>query len=153
MYPSCCNIDNEEYEVPTQPEAPQHLDREEVSAGDGSKMRLNEGVPACTTPAFRRGFESMGKQDVLDSIARDFVAQVEESPAQARVTPGRIFFRHAEDKADNIQLRWRPSRARLLGSVVLGCNQLAVPTQQRVGCHDGTKLLKRSPADGLGLFG
>jgi hypothetical protein len=32
MYPSCCNIDNEEYVVANQPEAPQHLDREEVSA-------------------------------------------------------------------------------------------------------------------------
>jgi len=153
MYPSCCNIDNEEYVVANQPESAKYLNREEISAGDGSKMRLNERVPACTPPAFRRGFESMGKQDVLDSIARDFVAQVEESPAQARVTPGRIFFRHADDKADNIQLRWRPSRATLLGSVVLGRNQVSIPAQKRVGRHDSTKLLKRSPADGLGLFG
>src|SRR5664280_3104053 len=99
MYPSCCNIDNGEYVVANQPEAPQHLGREEVSAGDGSKMRPNEGVPACTTPAFRRGFESMGYQDVLDRVSHNFMAQIVESPAQARVAPGWIFFRHADDKA------------------------------------------------------
>src|ERR1039458_7112533 len=103
MYPSCCNIDNEEYVVANQPEAPQHLDREEVSAGDGSKMRLDERAPTGVTSAFGRRFESMGKQDVLDSIARDFMAQIVESPAEPRVTPGRIFFRHADDKADNVR--------------------------------------------------
>jgi hypothetical protein len=73
MYPSCCNIDNEEYVVANQPEAPQHLDREEVSAGDGSKVRLNEGVPACTTPAFWRGFRrwaSVHRMRLLPSCSR-----------------------------------------------------------------------------------
>jgi len=74
----------------------------------------------------------MGKQDVLDSVARDFVAQIVESPAHARVAPGRIFFSHADDKADNIRLRRRPSWAMPLGSVVLGSNQVAVPPQQCV---------------------
>ena len=76
MHPSRCDIDDEEYVVANQPETTQYLNGGEFSPGDGSKMRLEEGVPACTAPAFRRGFESMGKQDVLDSIARDFVAQV-----------------------------------------------------------------------------
>src|SRR5664280_1646642 len=42
MYPSCCNIDNEEYVVANQPESAKYLNREEISAGDGSKMRLND---------------------------------------------------------------------------------------------------------------
>src|SRR5664280_645433 len=132
MYPSCCNIDNEEYVVANQPEAPQHFDHEEISAGDGSKMRLNEGVPTRVTPAFGRGFESMGKQDVLDSIARYFVAQIVECSAQSRVAPSWIFSRHFDNQFRNILLGSGTSRATLLGPVVLGSNQIAVPPQQRV---------------------
>ena len=139
---SRCDIDDEEYVVANQPETTQYFHGEEVSSCNCSKMRLDEGVPTRVTPAFGRGFESMGKQDVLDSIARYFVTQIVESPAQACVAPGWIFFRHADDKADNIQLRWRPSRATLLGSVVLGCNQLAVPTQQSVGRYDCSERCK-----------
>jgi len=40
------------------------------SAPAMAPLNLNEGMPACTTPAFWRGFEPMGQQDVLDSIAR-----------------------------------------------------------------------------------
>src|SRR5664280_428792 len=55
MYPSCCNIDNEEYVVANQPEAPQHLDREEVSAGDGSKISAFTRIDGGLSTKFEGG--------------------------------------------------------------------------------------------------
>jgi len=153
VHPSCPNVDDEKDEVPNEPEASQHFDGEEIGASDCSKMRLDESVPTRVTPAFGRWFEAVRKQYVFDSVARDFVAQIVESPAETRVTPGWIFSRHFDDQISDILLRSWPSWATLLGAVVLGCNQIAVPPQQRVRRHDRTKLVKRRPANGFGLFG
>lgn len=64
MQPLCRSIDNEEGVVSNQPEAVHHLDGEVVDSCNRSEVRLDEGVPARVSFAFRRWFESVRKQHV-----------------------------------------------------------------------------------------
>ena len=91
MYPSRCNIDDEEYVVANQPETVQYLHGEEVSSCNCSKMRLDEGVPTRVTPAFGCGFESVRKERVLDRVTRDIVTEIVQCSAEPRVAPGWVF--------------------------------------------------------------
>jgi hypothetical protein len=142
VHPSRLYIDDED-EVPNQPKAAQHFHGEEIGSCNRSEVRLDEGVPTRTTPAFWRGFEAVRKQRVLDSVARDFVTQIVESPAESSIAPGWTLSRHFDDQFSNILLGSWPSWTTLFGSVVLGSHKVAVPAQQRVGRHDGAKLVKR----------
>jgi hypothetical protein len=88
------------------------------------KGRLDEAVPTRVTPALGRGFESMRKQDVLDRVARDIVAQIEESPAEPGVAPGWVFPGHLRDQLSDVLLRRSPSLATLLDPSYLAATRL-----------------------------
>ena len=147
------DIDDEEDEVSDQTEAAQNLHGEEVSAGDHPKMGLDESMPARATTALGRGLEAVLQQDALHGIARNFMAEVVQRAAQARIPPARILSGHANDESGDVRLGAWPSRPALAGAVVLGCDQIAVPPQQRIRRHDGIERTKTPPANGLGLLG
>jgi len=120
--PSRSDVDDEKHDVSNKPKAAQHLDSKEIGSGDCSKMKLDERAPTGVTSAFGRRFESVRKQRVLDSVARDFMAQILESPAEPRVAPRWILPGQLNDDLGNVLLRAWPSGSAFLGSVVLGSN-------------------------------
>jgi len=60
----------------------QHLDREEVDAGDRAPMRFKERTPARVLAPFRRGFDAMIGQNPLDRCPPDFVADIAQRPPE-----------------------------------------------------------------------
>lgn len=104
-------------------------------------------------PAFRRGFEAVVPQGVLERMAGDFVPEIVQGTANARVSPARILASPSHHQLGDILFDAWSSRPARFGPVVLRRDQVAVPPEQRVRRHDGAKLRERRPADGLGLFG
>src|SRR5512133_878934 len=145
------DVDDKEDVVPNQPEPSQYLHREEVRAGKHAKMRFDERGPTRTAPTFPRGFDSAFLEDGLDRVASEVMPQVEECASGSRVSPGRVLLCHANDKRPDVRFRSLPSRAAFLRTIVLGRDQVPVPTQQRVrgDCAEGSK---RRPTDGFGLL-
>jgi len=89
MHAARPDVDDEQHEATDQAEGRENLDGEEVSAGDGAEVRLQEGAPRSVLAAFGRGFEAVRKQRVLDRVACDVVAEVVKRPANSRGSPGR----------------------------------------------------------------
>ena len=81
------------------------------------------------------------------------MAEVVQRAAEACIPPARILSGHANDEFGDFRLRAWSSRPPLTGAVVLGCDQIALPPQQRIRRHDGIERTKTRPADGLGLLG
>ena len=90
---------------------------------------------------------------LLDGVAGDVVAEVVKRPANSRGSPGRAASRHLDDKLCDRLLHPGASRAALGRAIILGGDELPVPSKQRVGRHDGAELLEGVAADGLGLLG
>ncbi len=76
-------------------------------------------------------------EDPLDSVASDFMSEVIECTAQTGVPPHRVLLRHAYDELTNVlRSRWS-ARASVLAAIVLGCNEVTIPAQKRIGSDDG----------------
>src|SRR5512133_3734471 len=143
------NVDDKEDVASNQPEPSQYLHREEIRARNRAKMGFDERVPTRMAPTFRRGFDSAFLEDGLDRVAGEVMPQVEECASDSHVSPRRVLSCHANDKRADVRFRSRPSGAALLRTIVLGRDQVPVPTQQRVRSYDCAKGSKRRPTDGL----
>ena len=108
-------VDDEEHEVANQAYPCQHLDAEEVRCRDGSPMRLQEGLPGHRSSAKRSRIQPIIKENSLDCISPDLVAQIVECSSDSRVTPRRILTGHLQDQL--LDLRAEPDSTFL----VKGC--------------------------------
>jgi hypothetical protein len=92
-------------------------------------------------------------EDSLDSIAPDFISEVLECAPQPCVAPTRVFLRHAHDELTNVLRRRWSARTTVLAAIVLGRNEVAIPSQERIGCDNGGDLGQRFSTQSLGLDG
>jgi len=125
-------VDHEQHQVANEPGQREHLDREEVRGGDRAQVRAEKGLPH---PLAARGcwLEAVPKQDPLDGVAADLMAEVTQRPDQPRVPPGRVLCRHLDDELFHLDGDGRTPGPAARRAVVLAGDQLAVPAQDRVG--------------------
>ena len=85
------DVDHEEDEVADEAEGRQHLDREEISTGDGAHVGSKKSSPRSVSAALGRWLDSVVEQDALHGVASDIVAEVVQGVAQPGVAPPRGF--------------------------------------------------------------
>ncbi len=89
----------------------------------------------------------------LDGVASEFISEVLECALQARISPCQVLPRHTYHELTDVLRRGRSAWTPVLGAIVLGCDEVAVPAQQRSGCGNGRNLGQHPAAQGLGLDG
>ena len=98
----------------------------------------------------RRSDTVLGEEP-LDGVASEFMSEVLECASQARISPRRVLLRHAHNELTDVLRRRRSAWTPVLAAIVLGCDEVAVPTQKRSGCGNGRNLGQRLTAQSLGL--
>jgi hypothetical protein len=107
---------------------------QEIDREDPGGLGCQELPPRRPGPA-RRRIDARSTQDLPHGGRRNCHAELDELAMDAAVPPQRILLRQADDKAGDARTCRRPSWLAPLARVVLPRHQLAVPGQQRRGCH------------------
>ena len=112
---------------------PGGLDSEEVATQDRVCLGAQERPPR-QTPA-RRGIEAGSAEDGSDRRGRDADAELEQLSTDPLVAPARVLACEAADQVAQVSRdRWPSCLA--VWSRPLSGNEIAVPSQQRVGRDD-----------------
>src|ERR1039457_2245041 len=130
------DVDGKQHEITHKSTQSQHFYCEEVHCSYRSPMRFQERLPVCSLAAFGCWFETRIGQDALDRVSAKIVTKIPECSAYSRIAPTWIFFGHLNNKLGNVSLGWRSTRATRCGAVVLLSDEIAIPMQQSVRCHD-----------------
>src|SRR5512133_3431716 len=104
------------------------------------------------SPAFRCWFDSAFLEDGLNRVAGDVMPQVEDCASDSGVSPGRVLSCHANHQLGDVRFPAWSSRAAFSRAIVLGSDQVPVPTQQRVSRDDCAKRSECRSPDCLRLF-
>jgi len=72
--------------------------------------------------------------------------------ADSGVAPSRVLLGQANDQCDEVGLGSAASST-VPRAIVLGCNQVPIPAQDRVGRDDTGEVVEESPTEGLPLHG
>jgi hypothetical protein len=117
------------------PKPRHYLDCEEIRGGNRAPLGSQEGLPCNWTPSDR--IDSVLREHALDRVSTNFVAEVHERAANARVSPTRILDSNPNDEALDLALDSRSPRPPFRTSIVLLRDKIAIPAEQRIGCDDG----------------
>ena len=79
--------------------------------------------------------------------------RLSSAPSDSGVAPARVLSSHPEDQVPDFDCSSRTAGLSALAPVVLSCDQLPVPSEQGVWCHQGLDLGEPFSADLLGLRG
>ena len=152
-YATSSEIDDKHDMVADEPEGAQNLHSEQIRGSDSPPMCFDEGAPRHALTPLWCWHDTVVCEDSFYGIAPDFISEVLECAPQPCVAPTRVFFGHAYDElTDVLRSRWS-ARASVLTAIVLGCNEVAIPAQKRIGCDDGGDLGQRFSTQSLGLDG
>ena len=91
-------------------------------------------------------------QDILDRVRCDDMTEIGESTLYSVVTPGGILPRHAEYQIGDLLRDARSTRS-LPGIDPLLRDELTVPGEQRIGCHQRLQFIKSPAPQQFGLHG
>ena len=116
-------------------------------------MSGEERLPRRLRAALRCGLDAVVLEDRFDRVPGDVVAEVLQPAADARVAPGRILVRHADDERGDVRLGARATGASRLRTVVLLGDEPPVPPQDRVGCHDAGDGREATTAEDVAFHG
>ena len=97
--------------------------------------------------------DAVVRENCLDRVAGNVVADGLQSATDPRVPPRRIFGRHAHDERGDVRLRARTTRALRLRTVVLLGDEPAIPPQDRVRSHDSGNRRESAPAKHFAFHG
>jgi len=90
----------------------------------------------------------MGLQDARDRRSSCLVPEISEGTLDPRVSPRRIFLRHAEDQLLDLGPDTTTGVLSRIGPPA--CHQLPMPSQQRVGADDRRELTQGRPTQPVG---
>jgi hypothetical protein len=153
LHPARFEVDDEQHEVADQSAAGQHLNGEEIHRGYRSPMSFQERTPWRALTSLRCRLDTVFREDALHRVSADFVAQVAQSPANPRIAPAGIFPRYPDNELTNRFRRARTTRAAVLAPIVLLRDELFVPAQQGVGCHEAGDFFQALPSQCFRLRG
>ena len=146
-------LHDEEDSVPDQAAEGQDLDGGRVGRRQGVPMSGEKRLPGRLRSALRCGRDAVVYVDCFDRIPANLVAEALQATADARVAPGGILVRHAYHKRSDVWLGRRATGASLVGTVVFLGDELPVPPQDGVGCHDARDHCKAASAKDLAFHG
>ena len=151
--PATGQVDDEEDVVARQAVHGEDFDREEIARRDRTPMRAEKLTPAqLSLPAWCR-LNAMFFEQLLNRGAADLVSQAPHDIAETRVAPAWVVAGDGENEvAEFVWLR-RSARTTLGAAVVLGRNELAVPTQDRVWRDDTSETAQSAAPHNLALPG
>lgn len=92
---ACREIEHEEHVVANQPEGRNGFDGEEVPGSDGPHARGEKRLQRRLSTSLGSGLEAVVEEDLLHGVPGDFVAQIVQGSADARVAQGGVAPRHA----------------------------------------------------------
>ena len=110
------------------------------------KTSLEESAPRHALAPLRSRRDTVLGEEPLDGVVSEFMSEVLECTPQARISPRRVLLRHAYNELTDILRRRRSARAPVLAAIVLGCDEAAVPAQERSGCGNRRNLGQRLAA-------
>ena len=91
-------------------------------------MSLDEGAPRHTLAPLRGRRDTVLGEGPLDGVASEFISEVLECALQARISPCQVLPRHTYHELTDVLRRGRSAWTPVLGAIVLGCDEVAVPT-------------------------
>jgi hypothetical protein len=83
-------VNHEQDEIANESKRREHFNRKEIGRRDGVPVRLEKRWPRCAFASVRRGVNAMLGENSSDRVSADFVPDVSESAANARVIPRRV---------------------------------------------------------------
>ena len=125
----------------------------ESAAARPSKMSGEKRLPRSVRAALRCRRDAVVPEDRLDRVTRDVVTEALQSPADARVAPGRILVRHSHHHRSDVWLGRRATGASRVGTVIFLGDEPPVPAQDRVGCHDAGHVRQAASAENHAFYG
>ena len=125
---------------------PRGLHSEEVATDDGACLGSQERFPG-DTPSWR-GIQAGGVEDVGDRGGGHAEAELEQLAADALIAPARVLAGEAADEVAEVRSDGGPATLAVSVSPLAG-DQLAMPTQEGVGCdHEAAPSVAREHTAG-----
>ena len=153
VYASRLELDREKDEVAHQAAARQHLDAEEVRCRNGIPVNLEERPSRQGPTPNRCWLDAVPLEDAPDGRPTQVKAEVGQCTSQPRVSPEGVLPGHREKLGDLVDARRWPSRAAAhSAAVVLGGDQLPVPTQDRLRSRKRRDLVERLSPEAVALL-
>jgi hypothetical protein len=101
---------------------------------------------SATTSAVRALVESLGREHSRNRRTTNAMPKVLQCDTDSGVTPARILPRYPHDQASDLRSHDRTDRS-LRGVRPFARDQLAMPAQNRIGCHDRRHLPQQTTAE------
>ena len=92
-------------------------------------------------------------ENVGDRASANLMSQIAKRAADPRVSPRRVFKRHAQNEIDDRLYDARPARPTPMAVVPFRCHQFPVPSQQRVRCNQRVQFAQHLAAERVRFSG
>jgi hypothetical protein len=113
---------------------------------DGAEMGFEEGLPRHPLASRGRGFEAVLQEYALDGVAAESVAEISQCAANPSVAPARVVRGESDDELPYAVPTGGATRSASSGTVVLPGDELTVPAQNRVRCHQSSEFVQHASA-------
>jgi hypothetical protein len=140
------DVDDEEDVVADQADEREYLNGEEVGSRDGAEMGLEERLPRHPLASRRRGFKAVLEEDALDGVAAESVAEIAQRSSNPGVAPARVARGEPDDELPYAVRTGGATRFASSSAVILPGDELTVPAQNRVRCHQSGDLVQHASA-------
>jgi len=145
-------MDDKQHVIGHQTTGRSDLNRKEISGGHHVPVRFQERRPRGAFLSLRCRFYAVPFQYILDRVRRNDVADISQRALYSVGTPGGILPRHAEYQIDDLLREARsPRPLPVIGPLLR--DELTVPGEQRIGCHQRLQFIKCPATQHFGLHG